>query len=704
MSFEHADLSRLPFPVAYPLYWMRDPDGKLEPSGRYENAILTCYQAMRLAALLMLADYLQSDESDAKVGTQVRGLRAPHWQEWTHLANALCRFWSSKDRDKHASFPNVVAGWRSVSHGTAKRHAAALDPWRELIRGFPGNQGKSEADSANEAVWALRNAEAHRKRVVTPNGLAQKEADLERVRPLAEAIVAALFATPEFELLRTAATADRAGLRIIRLVGPHPDLRFATEEAEADWIDALAPTAVAARLADKAPVPVYPLLIPSDEPESRASTGLIESIDPAPMVEAVTNSKIIVLGVDRWAEIASPHLEAMLGALGRKQVDLALKRGETEPWKIVDWARMWARGTLNKLTDTKYFPAFYLERPDLDGELDKYRSRSGRALLLLGEAGTGKSSLLARLTDRLLGGDDAHAGAAADAVFARGEAEDIIVLLSGRDAYGGTGASESSGDQLLADAVARKIGVSETGDDKFKSLRELVLHLERGGKRDTVSGRLLWLLLDGINEADRFVDLVHALDGFPPALAEAPRTRLVVSMRSGAFQALAVRDARLGTHGAPAFHNANCFLKFPDARGKEQPWLEVRPFRLHDEGPRAYELRREKLPGKAANVPYDQLSRPLKQLLLTPLYLHLFHETFAGRADAPGDLDEGQLLDAYLGRLAGSSSDSIAGASGWLDRLAETMLRQRRAFLPVAEATSGPRNGAKTSGSPRCKR
>ena len=43
------------FPVACPLHRARDLDGRLGGTERRDNAIFACYQAMRLAALLMLA-------------------------------------------------------------------------------------------------------------------------------------------------------------------------------------------------------------------------------------------------------------------------------------------------------------------------------------------------------------------------------------------------------------------------------------------------------------------------------------------------------------------------------------------------------------------------------------------------------------------------------------------------------------------------
>src|SRR5438874_914925 len=83
-------------------------------------------------------------------------------------------------------------------------------------------------------------------------------------------------------------TTANGGVNIIRLCGPHPDLKFTAEEVEPAWVDALAPTRVAARFPEDAVIPVYPLLIPTDEPDSRTSIGLL---DQAVMIDGVTDGK-----------------------------------------------------------------------------------------------------------------------------------------------------------------------------------------------------------------------------------------------------------------------------------------------------------------------------------------------------------------------------------------------------------------------------
>ena len=83
ISVTTLDLEALPFPVAYPLAWAHDAGQA--PALRLGNAIFAAYQAMRTTTLLLLADYLDVAEADRGVDEAIRGLRMPHWAEWTDL-------------------------------------------------------------------------------------------------------------------------------------------------------------------------------------------------------------------------------------------------------------------------------------------------------------------------------------------------------------------------------------------------------------------------------------------------------------------------------------------------------------------------------------------------------------------------------------------------------------------------------------------
>lgn len=690
-----SDLSGIPFPVAYPLHWARDPEGKLAAGDLRANAIFAAYQAMRLATLLMLADYLDRDDlpkdlEENKLIDKIRGLRFPHWGEWTALADELTRYWSREPQRSKSRFPEVVKGWQRISRvnkSTAKSPPddAELFP---LAQALANTARLAKPRSANQAMQDYRNQRAHREGAVTPDSLNQQRLELESLKPLVEAMVGALFGHGKVQLLRACPGPD--DLQVIRLSGAHPTLHFEAESVDRDWEEQLTKTRIAAIVGDEA-ITIYPLLIPSENGDT--STDAL--LDPAAMIDGVSDGKLTVMGVRNARIYKWPHdhLTASLKALASKHGDLSLRRGQVTPWALAPWAQMTAELTLDAITGRKYFPEAYLERPDVDGALQRIAHAQGRALLLLGEAGSGKSSLIARLADQLTGhqaGRTRYGGPAA-ALVSEGERHtDVVAYLSGRADYSATDPSSSgSGNQLLADIVCRKLGVSEGPKEGFVSLEALVGEFVDHATKDLAPNRRFWILLDGLNEADRYIDLLRALDAFLPTLAQAPMVRLVISLRSGAYHALARRDTLLGTHGATVFANSRYFLEFQDENDKAQPWLDVRPFRKATEGPAAYALRQAHPP--AAPIPWAQLDASLQDLLLTPLYLYLFHKTWAGKVDIPRQLNEADLLDAYLDSLTGANPETdmaIAGSKNWLQRLGDLMLQTRRPFLSLAIAES----------------
>ncbi len=61
-----ATVEAVPFPVAFPLHFAREVS--LPPTDRLTNAIFAAYQAMRLTGLVLLADYLASDDASYLTG------------------------------------------------------------------------------------------------------------------------------------------------------------------------------------------------------------------------------------------------------------------------------------------------------------------------------------------------------------------------------------------------------------------------------------------------------------------------------------------------------------------------------------------------------------------------------------------------------------------------------------------------------------
>jgi hypothetical protein len=146
------DLDVLPFPVAYPLAFALDDSRP--PSERLDNVIFTAYQAMRTTALLILADYLACETASRKLEGAVRGLRMPHWGEWSVLCDQLYNFWSGALQEKPerpTHFLSLVTGWKTINR---KGKPPPGSEWKALLVDLPGMGSQMRtAQSANEALW-----------------------------------------------------------------------------------------------------------------------------------------------------------------------------------------------------------------------------------------------------------------------------------------------------------------------------------------------------------------------------------------------------------------------------------------------------------------------------------------------------------------------------------------------------------------------
>lgn len=674
----HAPDEAVPFPVAHPLHFARD--ACLSPSKRLNNAIFAAYQAMRVTAMLLLADYLASKESCPTLQRPIAGLRMPHWNEWSLLCDQLSCFWGRIARgapERNTHFHALLLGWQTVNDPKGYKYPR----WKPLLDGLPGNSGP--ARSANDAVWKARNDRAHRMATATFDDAAERQL-LARLLPVVEAEVSVLFGAGEFSLLRCV-SAEGHPLRAMRLHGSHPDLHFEAEPLDEVWRVLLQETGVAAVLEeDGVGIPLYPWFVdPEHDPGSVAvhEGGLTE---PITLVDGVKEKSVVLLGVRSHGE-SSRIVGPLKQALARKQVDLGLRRDETTRWSLAAWSRATARETLETIMHRKYFPEVYLERQGVDDQVDAYAETKGRALLLLGEAGAGKTSILARLVDRLTRAaeqapDDGHSTGdkrkdALTRFLSLRAHGDVVLFLSGRGAYAGD--ASATGRTLLCQAVLQKAGVRS---DAFNDLADFVARLADSASQDTQQNRRVWIVLDALNEAERFVDLVKALDAFLPSLASAPWLRLVVSMRAGAYHSLKRRNREMAVYGRDVFDNAHVWLSFREGEHEDAgPYLTLRPFASKSEGEEAYRRRQARLPERAASMPYESLGATLQRLLLSPLYLHLFHETYRNTEVVPQDFDAAKLFAAYLDRLREESP----GLCDPLRGIGKHMMDSGRPVLPL---------------------
>lgn len=288
------DLADVPFPIAYPLAYARD--SRLSVSERLDNALFAAYQAMRVTALLLLADYLACETVSPRLTGPISGLRMPHWGEWLNLCRHLVKFWQPQTKssvespERRTFFPHLVDGWRSLTQDQPA--------WTPLLANLPGLQGP--ACDVYDALQKLRNDRAHRQATRTPDSL--EDADLlPRVVALVEALTRTLFPPDGFVLWRRVGDRENP-LHVFSLHGPHPDLRFAPEPLPADWAGAFAKTDLVART-QAVGVPIYPLFVPLDPATVAHPVGGGGLVEPVALINDINEREVLVLGVRNHAKL-----------------------------------------------------------------------------------------------------------------------------------------------------------------------------------------------------------------------------------------------------------------------------------------------------------------------------------------------------------------------------------------------------------------
>lgn len=675
---DSSSLDDLPFPIAFPLLHARDE--RLSAGDRLENAIFVAYQAMRLTALLLLADYLDCERISRSLDDPIRGLRMPHWGDWSALADKLSQFWSYQIPDEHPErttrFPSLVVAWMDVNRSAPVQ---GHDPWAQHLAGLARNGGL--AISAHRAIWGLRNDRAHRMATRTVDRT-DDEHTLARVLPVVERSVAALFPPGSLTLLRRY---SEAPLRVMELHGAHPDLRFAPKTVGDQWIESITGQRVVA-LAGGVALPIYPLLVPGvDAPEACrvGSGGPIEDIS---LLNGIKRDRLVLLGVTSHGE-SKRHIGPLRAALDRKRVRPGIDSNGVSFHALAPWSRATARQTLSELRGGKYFPECYLERRHVDPVVAACVRTGGRGLLVLGESGSGKSSLLARLADTVTATGVCAGEVEAEVRTANRDGFDgrpsevpngsIVIFVTGRSFTGNAGKDAAA---LLCDVLVERAGVRP---GVFATLTDFTDRIAETLGESPSSERVVWLIIDALNESPRFTDLVHALDAFLPSLEKHRWVRLVVSLRSGAYHSLNVRKLHAAEFGAAVFSNARFWHTHRDEKtGNDSPYLDLSPFGEADEGPAAYALRQARLPERSSRFLYADLSPELQSLIRSPLLLHLFHEVYRGDRRPPATLNEGALLDAFLDQVV----SELPGLNGMLDDVGRMMFDGRRNSLSLEVA------------------
>ena len=611
----HDALGRLPFPLALPVARSLAPELSVE--ARTRNAIFAAYQAMRLLALLLLADYLDREDTHAPLTRHLARMRKPTFADWFALTGALCKW--ARGSTSSCRLGPLAEAWATMRGDRGGLEGLCTDP---------------NADPLT-AIWHARNSK------VAHSGLSLE--GLDSGAELVEQLVGALArmlghleVLEEVELVREVPAAVSGGARAVFVLrGDSETGRFPMKASpDPALLSALDSTGIALQFRGHT-LPLEPLFILGDD-EFGTTGGLTE---PVLMFHGYTPTAVVQLGVFRNVEDPA-GLAPLRAALESKGAQLALSRDRAAPWSVADWANQATAAIASDAVQTRYWPDCYVDR-EADSALRRAVERAPAACLVVGAAGTGKSSLLLHLVTELLRTVSVDRG-------------DIVVLIEGSALQG------DDANAGLLRALGRGLGVGAAG---FENAAALLHHILSQARHDsTCPDRRLWFVIDALDEAEGPLAVARELESIRAVLAKEERLVILATARTWLVRS---REAEAPTEGRPPpFAGWSTF----SPSGQGDPWLTLLPFDEEASGT-AYTARSKALPFRSCLTPWEELSPALHQALRHPLHIQLFHESYAGRKGLGGG-DLAGLLTARIDRAAEDHPEllaSIEQIGGWLD-------------------------------------
>lgn len=347
-------------------------------------------------------------------------------------------------------------------------------------------------------------------------------------------------------------------------------------------------------------------------------------------------------------------------------VESPLSAAEVTCATLAPRAALLSHRTLQAIAASRFGPDMYVERRGVDETAKLVADRAGRALLVLGDAGTGKTIWAARWVESAL---------------AQATAGDVVLFLSGRRSL----PSEApDGDLALVEALQRAAGIRSGA---FPSAADLLAKLAESpatGEEPVdlpVHPRVI-IVLDGLDVVAHQRAFADAIDRLIAQVGSHPWLSVVLTMRLASYEALANGPQELGAYGGGVFHNARFLASFHDAASQTVvPWLDLRPWREESEARDAYHALQSHWPTQCATLPWDKLPKPTRQALCVPLHLQLFHEACRGAVAVADNLGGAGILDAWLTSRERACPEL---ASLW-EVFGRSMLEHRRGEIPCQD-------------------
>ena len=385
---------------------------------------------------------------------------------------------------------------------------------------------------------------------------------------------------------------------VIRLMGAEP------QTASDDRVAALSRAELFFARGDRA-LAAFPFFFWLETVVERAAPGLY-------LYNGVREKRIIYLShLCTYEEKDAEVLARLRSLLQQKQTQLRAIVGPLTAETLVEEARRHTRGKLQRARNEQHDrPDLYVARTEIEGAFRLWRAEGGKALLLCGEAGSGKSLALYHFAERFL--DEANP----------------VLLIRGPELA-------EAGLEFVRSTVIKALG-------RVESLETILAALEEEHKE-------LLLLVDALNENPHPAELFESLMALL-AEHEGQPLRLAMSIRDVALRQNDIASS-LERGRARLLH----FDAEADGQHVSRPYFFIT--RITDlDFERFFDRYRAVYDVRSTASELDPVS---SHVLRNPLLLRLACERYRGRP-LPSHVSPHHLFDEFLKRTLVSPSTGRA--------------------------------------------
>lgn len=501
-------ISSFPYPVARTyLHYLTERD----PRQRCKLLVDSFTHVLKLWALQLASEYLSHEEiEDTAVGhTLSRDFQRPLISAWNlMLARALPVL---EDRGVDWFAPELARAYQHLE-SRCRDKVSIERPYRD---GAGNVRVKKSKFGRIQALIRYRNSLAHGYN----QSHSQAASDLLRYAPILASVLEQARFSSRYPLFYAPGSPAKDGsLRAYRLMGAHPSAALERLSPADDFRPE-------SRLFLYDPargriLPLYIFLDVDDVPEGpEADTARAIPGEPWDVLTFEGNTRTSVI----YHSVSGRHVEKQ-GQLSKWRALLKEKVGRSQALTLdsMTWeglrtaADRGARETLEGLRKSgRYVPEVTIERPGVERLLKDFERSDYRGFVVAGKNGMGKSTLLAGWAERWRA------------------AGDLVLYYR----------AASLRDPRLDRRILRDLGIRNAFfEDFLASLQRL-----------TPDGARVRLIVDSLHEHPGATsELIWAIDALVEQASSYPDVRLVVSIRTAAYERLAP-DARLGILAADQY-------------------------------------------------------------------------------------------------------------------------------------------------------